>query len=312
MRHQILAGLFQRRGEIAIELLAHCADVRFEHHCVAPRPSDLSQVVSTEYRADAVIELRDRKDAIVAAIVVEIQLGRDEEKRYTWPLYVAALRAQLRCPVVLLVITQSRSVARWARKAIALGHAGFQLAPVVIDFPEVPRIVDPAYATKLPELAVLSAIAHPEFAVADAAIHAVTTLPGEQAGLYSDVIMAALPDALRQRLEVRMEGYVYRSPFARKYFNAGRKEGRQEGRNEGRQEGRSEGLDAGREEGLRRAVLALAKAKISTLKRGEAAAIGKLQEERLLTELIGALVRATTARQARAVLKAATAGRRRT
>jgi hypothetical protein len=32
----------------------------------------------------------------VYGIVVEVQLGRDEKKPYSWPLYQAALRARLR------------------------------------------------------------------------------------------------------------------------------------------------------------------------------------------------------------------------
>jgi hypothetical protein len=64
----------------------------------------------------------------VYGIVVEVQLGRDEKKLYSWPLYQAALRARLRCPVCVLVV-----------------------APVVTDA-EVAR--------QHPELAVLSVQAH--------------------------------------------------------------------------------------------------------------------------------------------------------
>jgi flagellar biosynthesis/type III secretory pathway protein FliH len=75
----------------------------------------------------------------------------------------------------------------------------------------------------------------------------------DQARLYLDVIMMALPPAIRQILEARMQHYEYQSDFARKYYGQGREEGRQQGREEGRQEGREEG----REDGLRAAVVAL-------------------------------------------------------
>ena len=113
--------------------------------------------------------------------------------------------------------------------------------------------------------------------------------------------MAELPDEIRQQLEVHMEGYRYRSPFARKYFNAGVKKGSAEGR----QAGLSEGLTVGREAGLRSAVIALADTKLGSLRAGEPAAIAALHDERALTALIGALGRAQTPRAARAVLKAA-------
>lgn len=34
--------------------------------------------------------------------MLELQLSNDEDKRYVWPVYVANLRARIRCPVCLL------------------------------------------------------------------------------------------------------------------------------------------------------------------------------------------------------------------
>src|SRR5258708_24110841 len=41
----------------------------------------------------------------VLGIVLEMQFSTDEDKRYAWPVYAANLRARIRCPVCLLVIT---------------------------------------------------------------------------------------------------------------------------------------------------------------------------------------------------------------
>lgn len=49
------------------------------------------------------MELRDAERS-VAAIIVEMQLGVDPDKKRTWPLYPASVRAELRCPAVLLVV----------------------------------------------------------------------------------------------------------------------------------------------------------------------------------------------------------------
>ena len=57
---------------------------------------DLSQVVPTEYRADAVTVFWDQEVARAAAII-EVQLQYDPDKRRSWPVYVAALRAALDC-----------------------------------------------------------------------------------------------------------------------------------------------------------------------------------------------------------------------
>jgi hypothetical protein len=285
-RHQILVELFRNCGELAPELLRTCAGITLDHDHVEPGSIDLSQVVSTEYRADAVVELRARDGAVVAAVIVEVQLRSDAAKPYSWPVYVTALRAEHRCPVVLLVVTTKRSVARWARRPIEIGHPGFCLLPVVLSFQDLPRIIDLPSARRLPELAVLSAMAHPALEVASTAVEAISVLPEDQNRLYLDVILATLPDAIRQILEARMQGYKYQSEFARRYYN----------------QGRSEGRTKGREEGFRSAVLALARTKLETITPEDEAAIKALHDKRALTELVGALGQARSAAKARAAL----------
>jgi len=327
VRHEVLVELFRNRGELGPELLRICADITLDHDHVEHASINLSQVVSTAYRADAVVELRDRDDGVVAAVIVEVQLGVDADKRDTWPLYITALRAKLKRPVVLLVITEDRAVTRWARTKIAIGHPGFDLTPIVIGFEDVPRIIDRLSAQRLPELAVLSAMAHPELEVAEVAIEAISPLPEDQNRLYLDVVMALLPAHIRQLLEARMlQGYKYQSEFALRYYNQGhergreegrsegreegRSEGREEGRSEGREEGRSEGREEGRSEGLRLAVFALATSKLDAVTGEDHAAIEAICDERGLTELIDALARASNSSEARTVFAAVISRRR--
>jgi hypothetical protein len=246
-----------------------------------------------------VLELRDEGNDVVSAVITEIQLRIDKDKLFSWPLYITALRAKLRRPVTLLVFTNKRSVARWARESIPIGHPDFQLKPVVIAFDQLPRIVDPFYASKLPELAVLSTLAHPELEVAETAIDAISTLPDDQRQLYLDIILMSLPRKVRRLLEARMKGYVYQSEFARKYFYQGHDEGVVKGRNEG--------LHQGREQGLRAAVAAIAVAKHVDLSPAQQAAIDTLGEAGLTT-LLRALGRARSAAAARVVLDAAVQG----
>jgi hypothetical protein len=79
----------------------------------------------------------------------------------------------------------------------------------LIGFDDVPWIRDHVAASRLPELAVLSVMAHPELEIAEAAIDAIAQLPADQARLYFDVIMTGLPEAIRQILEARMQHYEY-------------------------------------------------------------------------------------------------------
>jgi hypothetical protein len=103
-RHEMLVDMFRTQSELAPTLLRLCAGLTLDHARAEPSSIDLSQVASTEYRADAVVVLRDRAGAAVAAIVIEVQLRADAHKRRSWPVYLAALHAKHSCPVVLLVL----------------------------------------------------------------------------------------------------------------------------------------------------------------------------------------------------------------
>jgi hypothetical protein len=304
--HEILVDLFRENGELAAELLRMCAGIAIEHAQVKRESIDLSQVVSTEYRADNVAVLHDHDGSPVTGLIVEVQLQEDPDKLRAWPVYIAALRARLRCPALLLVIAPEPAIARWARRPIELGHPGFRLTPLVISFADVPRVRDRDAALQLPQLAVLSVMAHPELETADIAIEALAGLPENQTRLYLDVILKALPAELRLILETRMQGYEYQSDFARKYYgeghDKGRKEGQQEGRQEGRNEGRQEGRNEGRQEGLRAAVVALARTKLGELPDDVVAAIEAVSDQHILTELVTLLGQARSARKARAAL----------
>lgn len=285
--HEILVDLFREDSRLAPELLATCAGIAFEHAQVKRESIDFTQITPTGYRADDVVVLQDRAGKPVAGVIIEVQRHDDNDKLLAWPVYVAALRAQLGCPAVLLVIAPEPAIARWARRPIELGHPGFRLTPLVISFADVPRICDHNAASQLPQLAVLSAMAHPELETAEIAIEAISQLPERLLRLYTDVILNALPAELRRSLEARMiKGYEYQSDFARKYYG----------------QGMSEGLEKGREEGLRVAVITLARTKLKTIPADDLARIEAITDVRILDDLVAALGQARTAFGARAAL----------
>ena len=288
--HDILVELFRRRGEIAAALLQACAVPVVDYARVELRSIDLSQVVSTEYRADAVVVLRDAQDGAAMGVIIEVQRWVTRGKRLTWPVYLTTLRAEYDCPVVLLVVTPDPDVAAWARRPIELGHPGFCLTPVVIGFDDVPRILDRGDARRLPELAVLSAMAHPDLEVAEIAIEAISRLPEAQSRLYFDVIMSAVPEAIRHILEAQMEGYKYKSEFAIRYYS------------QGEAAGLEQGLERGLEQGLKAAVLTLARAKVDALMTEDVSAIEGIRDRQVLEDLVEALGRARSAAEAREVL----------
>jgi hypothetical protein len=116
--HDALVTLFRNRPTMAPELLRDVlhADVPpFDH--VRIGEASLGEIVPTEYRADLVLLLEGASPGEVhAALVVEAQLRRDNDKRWSWPVYLTNLRARVRCPVVLLVVANDAAVATWASR----------------------------------------------------------------------------------------------------------------------------------------------------------------------------------------------------
>ena len=191
--------------------------------------ADLGQIVPTAYHADLVVVLGNPEPAL--GIVVEVQLAPDADKRYVWPLYAVALRAKLRCPTCVLVVTPERSVARWASRPVSLGPGRSVFAPLVLGPERVPRITDPELAARWPELAMLSVQAHSDDTDAEeltaAALAALAALEPERRMIYLDVVLRTVSQAFCLALEKRMQAtdYVFRSKFATEYLAKGRAEG---------------------------------------------------------------------------------------
>src|SRR5262245_25219641 len=77
-----------------------------------PRPrwsSPRSSAHPVEFRADLVLELRDAEGATVLALVLEVQRDQDPDKKYSWPVYVAVVRARKRVGAAVLVGARQRA-----------------------------------------------------------------------------------------------------------------------------------------------------------------------------------------------------------
>jgi hypothetical protein len=229
--HEALLALFRNRPHLAPDLLRDALRVELPAYTEARVESaDLTEVQPAEYRADLVVLLYDGKP--VLGIVVEAQLARDADKRFAWPVYAVGLRARMRCPVCLFVVSPHESVARWASKPIDLG-GGNVFVPFVLGPSGVPEVTDEARAAADPELAVLSAMAHGKDRDADkalriavAAVAASLRLDAARSRLYFDLVEASLSEAARKRLQAMDPAkYEYQSEFARRYVAQGKAEG---------------------------------------------------------------------------------------
>jgi hypothetical protein len=238
LAHDALLMLFRNRPTLAPELLRdalHAPVPAFDH--VRIGDASLGELVPTEYRADLVLLLEGATPgAIRSALVVEVQRGRDPDKRWSWPVYLTNLRARLRCDVTLLVIADDDAVATWASLPIATGHPGWALAPLVLGPRSIPAVRDATAAALAPELAVLSAMVHGEepdaLEIGTAALAAASGLDDERARLYADLVMRSVHPGARAILEALMTSgkYEYQSDFARRYVAQGKAEGEAEGR----------------------------------------------------------------------------------
>ncbi|AGP33932.1 hypothetical protein SCE1572_05155 [Sorangium cellulosum So0157-2] len=224
--------LFKNRPTLAAEMLHDALGQPVPAFTEARvEPSDLTEILPSDRRADAVVVLlvaEQRRPAM--AVVVEVQLGVDVDKPYVWPVYVTQTRARHRCPTRLLVVTIDAAMAQWCSRPIDTGHPGLTLTPLVLGPEGVPVVTDAEQARAAPEVVVLSAMAHGRGeegeAIGVAFLAAVAGLDEERRALYADVVLSSLNEAARRMLEAMMKsGYQYQSEFARSYVAQGRQEG---------------------------------------------------------------------------------------
>lgn len=240
--HEAEVALFRNRPALARELLA----TAFGLHATpgsGPLVEDAELAVPLPANKRVDIALVERMGGqATCGLLVEIQQDRDPEKEWSWPYYVATERARLKCRVLLVVVALDPGVARWATRAIPLGHPGFTLTPLVIGPAQIPRVADLAAAMANPELAVLSALVHGEVedpeAVAHATLEVVRGLDDEPRSVYVELLASQLNAVTRRIMELLMnQPFEVKSEFGRHVFALGEARGEARGKAEGEAHG---------------------------------------------------------------------------
>ncbi|MBC6456728.1 hypothetical protein [Actinomadura sp. HBU206391] len=238
--------LFRNRPELAAELLQTVFGFKLPDFAQISLGSEVfNDCDPTEFRCDGTIIVGDPNSPDLG-IVLERQLRSDRRKRFTWPVYLATLRARHECPVALLVLCPDEAIADACAEPIETGHPGWVLTPLVLTPAQIPPTTEPAEARRLPELAVLSAPAHADGphqeAVLDAmcaAIDAVTEGDEDRGLLYYEYVRSQLSVVARHCLEEIMKAstYEFESDFARRFITIGEAQG--EARGEARGEAKA-------------------------------------------------------------------------
>jgi len=246
--HESIVELVRTQPDLVPELLTQFLDIRVPASVAAKLvDSVLNETKAVESRADAVVVMT-ACDGTVLTAVVEAQLQKDEDKRFTWPHYATGARVRHRCPAIVLVVTPDPRVARWAAQPIDVGP-GSVFRPQVIHPERVPKIMDVHEAARDPQLAALSVIAHGkgDFQVAAkiaVALYVVLkALPDQERGVYLSVIESALSDDAREEFYRMMpEAPKYFSETLRRSWEHDVAAGKAEGEAKGRAKGKAEAL----------------------------------------------------------------------
>lgn len=307
--HQTLVDLLRHAPAIVTDRLHAAGAAAGAIESLRPLDAVLDQL---ERRVDLAIEVQ-LTGLGPLAIGLEVQLNINPAKRRSWPVYVTTLRSEA-CPRALLVVlTPSAAVARWAARPIDLGPCNESFRVHVIGPEQIPRVTEVEAARRSPELAVLSALAH---AAADrdpglvrVAFAGLQRLDSARRWSYGSALIHALDAATRAALEVTMTDtdtqpdQDAQPEVSRELFERAMRWGHslweeEQARKAAREQGRSEGRDEGRIEARREVLRHLLARAGLRLDVGEAARIDACTELARLDRWIDQAITASTVAEA--------------
>ncbi|MEV0177814.1 hypothetical protein AB0I54_00710 [Streptomyces sp. NPDC050625] len=174
--HEGMHRIFQERPEILTPVFGLLGIPLSAKATVDAVTTDVTEARPLERRVDTVLCVgpSDGEDFLLA---IESQSGKDEGKASSWAYYVAYLQAKYRLPVLLLVVCQDRSTAKWAIGPFDCGTRDWtaqRTFPLVAGPDNLPKITDVRTAAKNPALAVLSVLAHARSTDCEAILRAIT------------------------------------------------------------------------------------------------------------------------------------------
>ncbi|MFY7068762.1 hypothetical protein ACOQFV_23135 [Nocardiopsis changdeensis] len=238
-QHEFPLDLIRNDPESAVELLQEIAGESLpEFTRVRCDAAEATSTAMTHLTSDSVVVCErppyphEKGDdpVPVLAVIVEPQNKRDDRKYYRWPAYVANTRMRLECPVALLVLTPTSSLARHFAEPIDLGCG--EIRPLVLALDTLRPITDTKTAAARPMLTILSLANNPpkgeDEAVLSALNAALRSLDGSSTSLYSDYVLAALKATAPGILEtlMKLKDYEFKTEFVGRLFREGETKGK--------------------------------------------------------------------------------------
>lgn len=172
--HEGMHRIFQERPEILTPVFEVLGIALPEKATVDAIVTDVTETKPLERRLDTVLRIgpSDGDDFLLA---IEAQSRKDEKKASSWAYYIAHLQAKYELPVLLLVVCQDRSTAKWAAgpfDCAARGWTAQRTRPLVVGPDNLPVITDQRTAEENLALASFSALAHAHSPRIDAILEA--------------------------------------------------------------------------------------------------------------------------------------------
>jgi hypothetical protein len=234
--------------------------------------------------SDIVLKVYSATGKLACAIVFEVQLSIKKRKARAWPLYASWVHQRLGCPVHVVVLTVSESVAAWAAGPFCIGD--MTLRPWVIGPEHIPPITSFEAACAAVDLTFLAGLAHAKepivLEIGRALWHALDVTRHEHADLYWDIFMHQVHTAIRRSLEMELQGWKPQSPWGKRIYAEGVAKGEARGVARGKAQGLVQGEALGVAKGKAESVLALLRLRGVRLTRAQREQILSCRDERRL------------------------------
>ncbi|WP_166356372.1 hypothetical protein [Phytoactinopolyspora limicola] len=240
--HEALHRVFHEDAALVTRALRRMLGIELpEPQAISVVNTDLTEIEPIERRADTVLLVE--ADVGRHLVIIESQTREDQDKRSSWPYYIAFLHTKYRVPVTLLVVCSDAATAQWARKPIRIGlptQPSSVTYPLVLGPDNVEPIMDLDEAVDDVVLAVFSALTHKESHYADkildtlaSALNSIETDSAAYLAEFVEVGLASTAAFHTWRTLMTTMTYPYQSHLR----SLGREEGYAQGRVEGRVEG---------------------------------------------------------------------------